>query len=126
MMQRSVASFGLRMWRRCALPPCFLSYKKVSKGSEFLPGYVMQAPGLVDLKRRRRLAARVLLSDARGGDTDRARGRERSPSPEQDRKNSDNEPLLSNAILAEPAPADPEQGSCCTPACCVCYRGPSE
>ena len=34
-----------------------------------MPGYAMPAPGLVDLKRRRRVASRVLLSDARGGDT---------------------------------------------------------
>ena len=67
-MQRSVASFGLRMWRRCAFAFA-LSYKKVTRGSELLPGYAMPAPGLVDLKRRRRVASRVLLSDARGGDT---------------------------------------------------------
>ena len=36
-----------------------LSYKKVTKGSEFLPGYAMQAPSLVDLKRRRIVASRV-------------------------------------------------------------------
>ena len=56
-----------------------LSYKKVSKGSEFLPGYAMQAPGLVDIKRRRRVASRVLLSDTRRGDTTRARSRELLP-----------------------------------------------
>eukprot|EP01048_Picozoa_sp_COSAG05_P008740 COSAG05_NODE_682_length_7957_cov_277.290405_8_plen_82_part_00 len=50
-MQRSVASLGLRMWRRCAFASV-LSYKKVTRGSEILPGYAMQAPGLVDLKRR--------------------------------------------------------------------------
>ena len=62
-MQRSVASLGLRMWRRCAFASV-LSYKKVTRGSEFLPGYAMQAPGLVDLKRRRRLASRDLDREA--------------------------------------------------------------
>ena len=121
-MQRSVASFGLRMWRRCASASA-LSYKKVTRGSEFLPGYAMQAPGLVDLKRRRRLAARVLLSDARGGPVKpratidpgafRVRTRERSPPPEQERKNPDNESLPSNVIVAEPVSAHPEPESCC-------------
>ena len=60
-----------------------LSYKKVSKGSEFLPGYAMQAPGLVDIKRRRRVASRVLHSGTHRGDTARTRSIERLPSPEQ-------------------------------------------
>ena len=50
-----------------------------SLGSEFLPGDAMQAPGLVDLKRRRRVASQVLLSDTRRGDTTRARSRELLP-----------------------------------------------
>ena len=63
-----------------------------SPGSDFLPGDAMQAPGLVDLKRRRRVASRVLLSDARRGDTTRTRSHERLPSPEQGQDNLETEP----------------------------------
>ena len=66
---------------------CVLSYKKVTKGSDFLPGYAVPAPGIVDLKRRCRVASRVLLSDARRGDTTRTRSRERLPYLEQGQDN---------------------------------------
>ena len=106
-MQRSVVSFGLRMWRRCA-SAFALSYKKVTRGSEFLPGYAMQAPGLVDLKRRRRIASRVLLSDTSRGDTTKAHSRELLPSPEHGQDNVEVEPCAGDVIVAEPAPSGSE------------------
>ena len=53
----------------------------------FSCGYAMQAPGLVDLKRRRRVASRVLLSGTRRSDTARTRSSERPLSLEQGQDN---------------------------------------
>ena len=111
-MQRSVVSFGLRMWRLCA-SAFALSYKKVTRGSEFLPGYAMQAPGLVDLKRRRRVASRVLLSGTHRCNTAQTRSSERPLSPEQEQDNLESEPCADDVILAAPTPPEPEPESCC-------------
>ena len=82
----------------------------------------MQAPGLAELKRRRRLAARDLLSNG-GGESSKTKGNlwlrsrtprvERSRPPDQDRKDPDREPWPSSPVVAEPVPAVPEQESCC-------------
>ena len=90
-----------------------LSYKKVSKGSEFLPGYAMQAPGLVDIKRMRRVASRVPLSGTHHDDTARTRSIERPPSPEQGQDNLETESYAGDVILAAPAPPELEPESCC-------------
>eukprot|EP01048_Picozoa_sp_COSAG05_P024922 COSAG05_NODE_6096_length_1022_cov_1.646804_2_plen_105_part_00 len=83
----------------------------------------MPAPGLVDLKRRQRLASRVLLSDAHRGDT-ACKHLGTQPSSEREQvalvNRCSNEPaaiLFSGVIgddilLAESVSSEPE--SCCT------------
>ena len=88
-----------------------------------MPGHAMPAQGLADLKRRRRLASRDLLSNGGGSPVKprvtidpgavRTPRVERSRSPDQDRKDPGREPWLSNPVVAEPVPAVPEQESCC-------------
>ena len=84
----------------------------------------MPAPGLVDLKRRRRLASRVLLSDAHRGDTAR-KHLGTQPSSEQEQvalvNRCSNEPAAisfsgvigDDILLAESVSSEPEPESCC-------------
>ena len=72
----------------------------------------MPDPGLVDLKRRRRLASRALLADPRDTVVSPDLG-ERSPRFSGERRNLERKPRVSVPVLAEPVRAEPEPESCC-------------
>ena len=70
----------------------------------------MPDPGLADLKRRRRVASRALLADARVTVASPDQ-RERPPQFSEKRRNLEREPAVSVPVLA--GQVEPEPESCC-------------